>query len=277
LEINWTESFLYGIISGITEFLPISSKAHQNILYQLFGITQPDSLMSLAVTLGTLLALVMSVSSVIRRIRREYALSRIPAKRRKRPLDKQTLFDRKFLVTACIPMLLWLIFYGKIQSISAMMPVNAIFLVLNGAILLIPGYLPRGNKDSRTMTLLDSVLFGICGGLGFLPGVSRIGAASSAVIARGADPEQAFKWSLLLSIPALGAILCFDGYAAVSAGLAGMDMSYFLKCVAAGVCAFLAGNFAIGVMRNLASRSGFTGFSYYCWGAALFSFIIYLY
>ena len=42
MHMNWIESIIYGLISGAAEFLPISSKAHQDLSMLLFGISQTD-------------------------------------------------------------------------------------------------------------------------------------------------------------------------------------------------------------------------------------------
>ena len=127
------------------------------------------------------------------------------------------------------------------------------------------------------MSALDGVLFGLGGALSALPGISRIGAASSVAAARGADAHQVFKWSLLLSVPALVGLLCLDVYGIFTASLTGVDAVFMLQSVLAGAAAFVGSSIAINSLKNLTARTGLTGFSYYCWGAALFAFILYLY
>ena len=51
------ENLLYGIFSGISEFLPISSQAHQALVMQLFGRTQREPLRDILVHIALLIAL----------------------------------------------------------------------------------------------------------------------------------------------------------------------------------------------------------------------------
>jgi hypothetical protein len=44
----------------------------------------------------------------------------------------------------------------------------------------------------------------------------------------------------------------------------------------AGLGAFAGAHLSLRMMRSFSRRVGFSGFAYYCWGAALFAFIIYL-
>ena len=40
---GWLEALVLGIVQGLTEFLPISSSAHQSIVGQFFGGQDPGS------------------------------------------------------------------------------------------------------------------------------------------------------------------------------------------------------------------------------------------
>ena len=57
---NWLQSLIYGLISGLTEHLPVSSLAHQRILHSLFGVSQSDPICDLLVHLAVLFAVFFS-------------------------------------------------------------------------------------------------------------------------------------------------------------------------------------------------------------------------
>lgn len=277
MDINWIEALFYGLVSGLAEFLPISAHAHQMILMNLFGCSQPSGILNLFVHIGMFSALMVTSGGYIRSLYREYQLSKSTRRRRKRELNMQSVFDINFVKMACIPMVVGFIFYPKTMQWNSNIPVVALFMLLNGIILFIPMYLARGNKDSRNMSSLDGVLFGLGSAISVLPGVSRIGAGCSMAIARGADPQHAYKWSLILSVPVLLVLTCFDVYTIFAVDAAGLDMLFMVKCIASGVFSYLGASLSIVLMKTLTARSGISGFSYYCWGAALFAFILYLY
>ena len=127
------------------------------------------------------------------------------------------------------------------------------------------------------MSGLDSLMIGLGSILGYVPGISRISACVSSATLRGADPQQALKWGLLLSVPALLGMLLLDGYNILSIGLPAPEMGTTLKCLIVAVTSAIGTGMGIGMMKKLILRSGFEGFAYYCWGAALFSFILYMY
>lgn len=274
---NWFEAIVIGLVSGLTEFLPVSSVAHQGILLHIFGCEEAGGLLRLFIHVGAILALFVSSGGLMQKLHREYQLSSRTRRRRNRDVNVQSVLDIRFVKTAVIPLLIGHIFYIKTMNWESSIPILSLCLLLNGLILLVPMYLPRGNKDSRNMSALDGILFGIFSAVSVLPGVSRIGTGCSAAIARGAAPQEAYKWSLLLSVPALIILICFDVYAVLFGGVTGIDVTMIPKCLISGAFAYLGASLSINLLKTLTIRSGLSAFSYYSCGAALFAFILYLY
>lgn len=276
LGMNWLESVLFALISGFTEFLPVSAQAHKSILLCLFGQDREHPLLGLFVRIGVLVALGVSMRAQLKRLYREYTLRNIPKRHRKRTPDLQSLMDISFVRLASVPLLLGFLIYPKTSVWAEELYLVALLLMLNGLVLHVPMYLPAGNKDSRSMSRLDSLLVGIGSAAAVLPGVSRVGAAASIAVCRGADFQQAYKWSLLLSLPALVVLVCFDIFAVIANGQAGVGFLFVLQCILASVFSFAGAYMSITWMRSVGQRTGISGYSYYCWGAALFAFILYL-
>jgi undecaprenyl pyrophosphate phosphatase UppP len=123
--------------------------------------------------------------------------------------------------------------------------------------------------------MVDSMLVGLGGGLGVIPGFSRIGYTTSVAMMRGAEKRYAMDTALLLSIPALAVLLIIDFFA-IFTTTAGLTFIAILSCITAGITSFFSACLGIYIMRFLAVRAGFSGFAYYSWGLSLFSFILYL-
>lgn len=97
----------------------------------------------------------------------------------------------------------------------------------------------------------------------------------SVSVLRGADRSKALTWSLLLSVPALYTLLGMD----ILSLLAGTGIAFFPNLggyLLSGIAAYLGGCIGLYIIRLVTERSGYLAFAYYSWGAALFSFIIYL-
>ena len=276
MNITMIQSILYGLVCGFAEFLPVSSQAHRSILNCLFGVDQEDPLMVMFLHIGALLALIISSMSLLQRFQREMEIKRLARRRSRRQPDELALLDMSIVKTACTVLLIGFVFYFEAAALHGNLPMVAIFLVVNGLILHVPLYLPKGNKDARTMSRLDTVLLGLGSALAMLPGVSRVGVSTSVGISRGATPQNAYKWALLISIPALVVHIVLDLVGVVSAGLGQLDFSFILQCIMCGCAAYIGAIGAISLMKMIVYRSGIENFSYYCWGAALFTFILYM-
>ncbi len=274
MELSWFESLIYGIISGLTEFLPISSEAHRAIFLRLIGAGD-FALLRLMVRLGALVALLVSSMPTISRLNRERKLVSVAKKRRRREPDKRSLADIRFLHISVIALTVMFILYPSVHDLHERLWILAGFLIVNGIMLYLPQFLPGANKDSRSMSSADSMIVGLSGGLGVIPGLSRVGLTLSVGMMRGAEKRYALDMTLLLSIPALGILAILDLIALFSL-TATVSFVSALCCISAGLCSFLSAFFAMYIMRFLAVRAGFSAFAYYSWGLSLFSFILYL-
>ncbi len=270
------KTLLYGFISGLAEFLPVSSQAHRQILLRLLGEGTATAFTDLFVHFGTLTCVFMLMRGQILRIRKERALARIPKRRRRRAPDAQVMMDYALVRTASIPVLLGLLLCLLLEKWTANLAVVAAFLLVNGIVLFLPSRIALANKDARAMSRLDAVLIGAGGAVSAFPGISRMAMTTSVALVRGADKQKALQWSLLLSIPAIAGLCLLDIVHLASGGLGGIGFPMLLGCVFGAVAAWVGAYIAISFMRFIAYRLGFSGFAYYTWGAALFTFILYM-
>lgn len=273
MELNWLESILYGLLSGFTEFLPVSAIAHQTVLLKLLG-KQPCPAVQFAATLGAFAAVFASCFNALLRLRRERRIASLPKKRRRRQPDFSILMESKVFRLASVFMLLGFIAYPFVYEQYQRLWVLAILLGVNGIVLYLPQYQPSANKSAQSLSGLDALLIGLSAACGVVPGVSRMACAIGAGRVRGGEKRYSVELALLLSIPALAVLAVIYLVDAVSAGA--FSAALAVNGVLAALSSFAAGYFAIVLVRYLAVRAGFSGFAYYCWGLALFTLIIYL-
>lgn len=270
------ENILYGFVSGITEFLPVSSRAHQALLRYLFGVSNRSSFQELLIHIGLLLSIVVSCREILFRLRREQKAQSGPRRRRGRLVKSKSLYDLRLLKTATVPLLV-----GLLLTVSTVRFENNLltlmgFLLFNALILLVVEHMRHGNRDARTMSGLDGIVMGVVGALSVFPGVSRTGMISAYATARGADTQSAANWTILLGIPAIFFAACYDIFGIASNGFGVASVSVAMGYVLSGVAAFGGGYVGISVLQLVLSHSGFSKFAYYSIGAALFSFMLYL-
>lgn len=267
---------LYGLISGITEILPVSSQAHQALLRKLFGVAQREPLMDLMIHFGILMALITGCRTHISKLMRDQRMSVGVRKRAGVGRNLSGVYELRLVKAAALPLSVGLFSYLTFQQIEQSLLSVSVFLLLNGIMLYISGHMRQGNKEARSMTGLDGVLLGVSGAASAVPGISRIGIISCVAMARGADKRHSLNWALLLSIPALLVFMVIDILGILSVGIGTISASSILACIAASIAAFLGGYISILLLQFILVRVDLSGFSYYSWGLAMLSFILYL-
>lgn len=269
------EYLLYGIISGLSGILPVSSQGHQKILLQLFGQVQMLPLCNLLIDLALLLCIMVSTRDLLKLYIQERSIRmRVKNRRGKRVILANSL-DFRVASMAIIPMVIvYLIGSSVTDNLQHPLALSAA-LIVNGILLIIPEHIRQGNKKAKHMTGFDSIYLGVLSGLSCVPGISRIAAGTCGAATRGADKQKALSWVLLLSIPALAMLCVLDLVAVFASGFAFSLSELFMSIVSAAT-AFVGGYGAITLLRFLSVNVGYAWFAYYSWGAALFQFVLYL-
>lgn len=269
-------SVFYGLISGFAEFLPISAQAHQYLFSYLTGFSGNSAFLKLMVYLGCLASILVCCRNRLTHMRRELRLASLPKKRRKRVPDMQAVSDFRLMITGLIPIILGILlqkqaahFFGKLTWLCLM-------LILSGIFIYLPQYLPLGSRDSRSMNRLEGLALGFCCALSVIPGISRIGLMIYFGRTRRCSGAYCLDLALLFSIPVLLGMVLLQLIAVLSAGIGVLTSAVIASGVIAALAAFGAAVAGIALMRYLAVKLDFHGFSYYCWGLAVFCFIYYL-
>lgn len=265
---------IYALLSGLTAFLPVSSEPHQMLYSVMTGFQNDDVFLTMSIHLGMLVALVVCYFGRLKHLNHERRLASLSRRRRNRFPDPIALLDLQVLRTSAVPLLLSvvLLFWTR-KWIYGILPMT-ITVLANSIILFLPRLLPSGDKDSRGISRLDSLLIGLGGALGAFPGVSRVGGMVSAGLACGIDRQYIVNSAFLLCIPATVGLIVLDIIAAVTAGAA--LTGELLLCLLTGALSFGGAMLSITLIRYLSTKTDFTGFRYYSFGLTLFLFILYL-
>ena len=93
---------------------------------------------------------------------------------------------------------------------------------------------------------------------------------------RGVDRNHALNWAFLLSVPALLLFMFFDIVNLFTIPLGAVSFVSVLLYFVSAIAAYCGGYLSVLMMRYLAVHTGYAGFAYYSWGAAMFTFVLYL-
>lgn len=276
MDMNFMESILYGLFSGLAEILPVSGSGHRVLLLRLFGETTDSPLMRLLIHVAILAALYYCSKNQLLKYLRTMKLRRIPKKHRVRPLDVNILTDIRLIKMALIPIVASFFAYSKTQPMSQNLMYMAGLLLLNGLILYLPQFLPGSTKKSVDLSPLEGMLLGIGSGLSVLPGISCLGATFSIATMRGCERNYALNTSIILCMPMTMGLIAFDLVDIFSFGVGGIGFGALLTYLTAAGFAFLGVWLGIKLLRGLLSGTDFSTFGLYSWGTALLAFILYI-
>lgn len=274
MDLNWLETVLFGFVSGLAEILPVSARAHSMLMLKVFGAQSRDGLQYLLIHAAVFAALQYTFRAQIIKMTRARALSRVPKKRRKRPLDVKSLMDYRFLQTMAVPVILAMLCYGFISSWNISLLLLSILIFANGVLLYVPQFFPGSNKDARTLSRLEGIFVGLGSALSVLPGFSTVGAAVSVGSICGVERNYALDMAMMLNMLVLIGMMIYDILSVISAGLFGLSFGLVLQYLISAAAAFVGTLLGIRIMRVLAGDSGYSVFAFYCWGVALFAFIL---
>lgn len=205
-RVEWVEAVLAGIVQGVVEWLPVSSQGNLALFLTSVG-TDPEIALQLALFLqvGTTLS-----ATVYYRDELTDAARALPDWRAGAAYSDSNALVSYILVacllTGVVGIPLWILAVDIASELS-----GGVFIVIIGVLLVLTGILQLASESiemgiREQPTLVDSVLVGAVQGLAILPGVSRSGVTTSALLFRRYDPPAAFRLSFILSIPAsLGA------------------------------------------------------------------------
>lgn len=276
MEYNIWGCLFFGLISGLSEFLPVSTLAHQYLYGYLFGFSNNTPFLRLMVYFGCLVAVLVCCRKRLVHIYRELRLSSLPKRRRKRVVDMQAVLDIKLAMLGLIPMILGILLYDHSVRFFSNLPMLCLMLILSGILTYLPMYMVSGFRNSKQLTPLDGLLFGACSALAIIPGLSRIGLLLYAGRARRCSRESMMDLALLFAIPMLLCLVLYHLILVLTGTTVAVTGVALLVGALSALAAFGGGVAAIYFIRFLTVKTDFGGFSFYCWGLAVFTFIYYL-
>lgn len=276
MDLSWLESLLLGLVSGFTEILPVSAHTHRLLFLTFTGTQSRAEIMSLIGHIGALLAVLLCCAPQISRLRREKKIASKRSLRNKRQPNQEALMDLKFLRTASVPLILSFVISLALRESVSWLCFSAVTMMVNAILLYIPPYFPRSNKSSLAVSGLDGLLLGLSMALSGVPGVSSMAVGISVGQLRGLDREYLTDILLLLMIPVIALYILADLIAIIILGGVAITASLVISVILVLLTSFAGAYLGVQVIRFLAVKAGFSGFSGYCLGAALFTFILYL-
>ena len=260
-------SILFGIIQGLTEFLPVSSSGHIAIFQSLFDTDLGDGSLSFIVLLhlGTLIAVFIVYRKDIAELVR--AFFSLCGKIVKGPpkLSELTVYERMviYVAVATLPLIPASFLEDKIAFISARIWAVGIILLINAVLLYFSDRFASEKRPPEKVSAGNAFIVGIMQMFAVLPGLSRSGSTITAGLAQGFTREYAVRFSFILSIPAILGACVLDLPDFISETVSSGDSAQLMIYFAGASAAMLVGIAAMKLLIYISKKSNFRAFSYY--------------
>ena len=257
------ETLILGIVQGLTEFLPVSSSGHLELVKAIFG-SDYEQQQGLLVTITLHAATAFSTIFVFRK---DIVMILSDLLRFKR--GESLNFSLKIILSMIPAVIIGLffedfiasLFVGKIALVAVMLMITALLLFLAD----------RVNENNKELNYSNTFYIGVIQAIAILPGISRSGATIALAVLLKIDRNKAARFSFLMVIP----LILGSMAKSVIDGDLSQDSTALLPLLVGFVSAFITGVFACRWMVTLVKKSQLKYFSFYCFAvgalAILFS------
>jgi undecaprenyl-diphosphatase len=234
-EVSTLQAALYGVVQGLTEFLPISSTAHLRILQAWMNpdVNQPGfTAFTAVIQLGTMAAVVLFFWRELLHVSVAWLRGLVDSRVR----DSLEYRMGWYLILATIPVgVFGLIFSRQIETGARNLWLIASALIVLALVLLVAERRGTQTRKEEDITSRDALVVGVAQSLALIPGVSRSGATITAGLFQGLDRVTAARFSFLMSVPAVVASGLFEARKIGSEGAPGMGVTAVATLFSFGV------------------------------------------
>ena len=252
------EAMILAVIQGLTEWLPVSSSGHLVIAQKFLGL-EPPFIFNLMLHIGTLIVVLMSFRKDLLNILKALAKGDL------RSGEGKLAF---FIIIGSLPIaIVGVLFRDGIELLFSNLLVVGVSLLVTAGVL----FFSEKRKGNKKMGALDSILIGIAQSAALIPGISRSGLTVSTGLLNKIDKQTAFRYSFLLSIPAILGATVFE-----LRDIATVNIELPSIVVGTGL-SMIIGYVSLKMLHRIVVSEKFHLFAYYCTivGAAIIIYTIF--
>lgn len=260
------ESFILGLVQGLTEYLPVSSSGHLQIAKELLGVELTDNIafdviLHFATVLSTIVVLWPTVKSLLGGF---FSFRKGP----------EMTYALKIIVSMIPVGIVGLLLKDDINALLAsdyVMVVVGAMLLLTALLLLFAHYAKPRNK--QTVSWGDAMIIGASQAVATMPGLSRSGTTIATGLILGNRREVVAEFSFLMVILPIVGESMLD---LLSGNLASVGVGV-LPLVVGFATAFVSGCLACKFMLSIVNRGRLVWFALYCLVVGLVSIGSYIF
>ncbi len=245
------KTVILGVIQGLTEWLPISSSGHLELAERFLGLNVP-LVFDVILHVGTLMIILAFFKSDVKGVLLAFMR-----------LDFKTDYGRliPLIIVGTVPTaFIGLVIHTFFEEILQEVLTIAVAFIACGTVLFSA---KAGREEKGEIGFFEAFLVGVAQGIAVIPGLSRSGLTIATALLLGIRKEKAFKFSFLLSVPAVIGALALTLYTEFDRlAFSGFG---FVEVAVGMVAALIVGYLALKLLWKVLVKGKFHLFAFYCW------------
>ena len=204
---EYLKFIFYGVIQGLTEFIPVSSTAHLKVVSLLFGIDDPGASFSAIIQFGSVMALIWYFKNDIFKLRSKSSKNFFDYLLRERITKSILIGTAPIIILGFSFKFFSPYFFDKTLRSNLSIALVSFLMVI---FMYIADNSKKGHVNLKNHNFSKSFLIGLSQAFAIVPGVSRSGVTISTALVSGWERGDAAKFSFLLGIPAISSAAIFE-------------------------------------------------------------------
>ena len=237
---NYLKYLFYGIVQGVTEFLPISSSAHLKVFSEYLDLQDPGPSTSAIVQIASVFAILIYFRKDI------ISLKGIN-------LENNYWYKNKIFISILIGSIPIIISGGFMKFIipqyyestlrsNLLIGIISIFTAL---LMYLTQFVRNININIENHSLFNSFLIGFAQAFALIPGVSRSGITITFALLLGWKRVDAAKYSFFLGIPAISLAAFVEMFSSIQSNLLISYGPLFVALASAFIASYISINFLV--------------------------------
>lgn len=253
------EAIILGIVQGLTEFLPVSSSGHIEIVKALFSQSEVSEggliftvVLHFATALSTIFIYRKDIASIFKGL---FQFKN----------NEEFQFSLKIILSMFPAAFVGVVFNDQIEAFfNGNILLVGFMLIITALLLLLAD---KAKKTDKKVSFKNAFIIGVSQAIAILPGISRSGATISTAVLLGVDKEKAARFSFLMVVPLILGKVAKD---LLDGGFQTADVQ-MVNLMVGFVAAFITGLVACNLMIKLVKKSKLIYFSIYCFIVGAFA------
>ena len=253
---EYLKYILYGLIQGLTEFIPIGSTAHLKVISLFFGIDDPGPSLSAIIQLGSVFAIFWYFRKTFFNLKSHSLFINVDFLKRQKILNSIFMGTIPIILLGGTIKLFFPFIFDKFLRSNLSI---ALFSFLMAIFMYIADRSKKGSINLKNHNYSDAFLIGLSQAFAIFPGISRSGITISTALVSGWERDDAAKFSFLLGIPAISFAAIVEFFSSLNK----FNSFSFFPLIVGLTTTFVSSLFAIDFLLKYFSSNGLKLFIIY--------------